>query len=196
MRWSIDEEVLAENNLTFGEFLFLLFNTKDGDVYDCINTLEAKGWGNKDLFDNTKIVLSNKIKTKVVEMLVDSNKLVDNEERFNNLADKLREIFPEGRKPGTTYSWRGSTIEVAKKLKTLIVNYGCKFTDEEAVEATKAYVSSWNGDYKFMKLLKYFILKTKNGERMEKEIQSDLMAFIQNKQMDQQVNGNWAVNLA
>ena len=28
---------------------------------------------------------------------------------FTELAGKLREIYPAGRKPGTNYQWRGST---------------------------------------------------------------------------------------
>lgn len=197
MKWTIDERILAKNGITIQEYLFLLFNAKGGDVHQCVSSLVAKGWGNEDLFDDTKLVLSDNVKDKVFGILVDSDKLVDNkEDEFNDLANKLRELFPEGRKPGTTYSWRGSTIEVSRKLKNLVVKYGCNFTAEEAIEATKAYVESFNGDYKFMKLLKYFILKTPRNNDGGVEVQSDLMTFIQNKQMGQHVNGNWAVDLA
>lgn len=197
MKWTIDERILAKNGITIQEYLFLLFNAKGGDVHQCVSSLVAKGWGNEDLFDDTKLVLSDNVKDKVFGILVDSDKLVDNkEDEFNDLANKLRELFPEGRKPGTTYSWRGSTIEVSRKLKNLVVKYGCHFTAEEAIEATKAYVESFNGDYKFMKLLKYFILKTPRNNDGDVEVQSDLMTFIQNKQMGQHVNGNWAVDLA
>lgn len=197
MRWTINEEILAKNGLTIQEYLFLLFNAKGGDVHECVQSLIDKKWGNEDLFDDTKIVMSNNVKDKVFEILVDSDKLVENrEDEFNSLANKLRELFPEGRKPGTTYSWRGSTLEVSRKLKNLVVKHGCQFTEEEAIAATKAYIESFNGDYKFMKLLKYFILKTPRNNDGDVEVQSDLMTFIENKHMGQRENGNWAVDLA
>ena len=59
MKWSIDEKVLAKNNLTLNEYLFLLFNAREGDVQECIASLVAKGWAEQDLFDETKVVLSD-----------------------------------------------------------------------------------------------------------------------------------------
>lgn len=197
MRWSIDEKVLAENNLTLNEYLFLLFNARGGDVHECITSLVSKGWGGEDLFDDTKVVLSDKARENALNILVDSDKLVeDKQDDFEALAEKLKEIFPEGRKAGTTYSWRGSTAEVARKLKNLVVKYGCRFTHEEAIEATKAYVASFNGDYKYMKLLKYFLLKTPRNNNGDVEIESDFMAYLENKGAAEEHNGNWAVDLA
>lgn len=197
MKISINEKVLSENNLTLNEYLILLFNTRGGDMHQCISSLIEKGWANRDLFDDTKIVLSDNNRTRVLDVMLDSDKLVESkQDEFNDLANKLREIFPEGRKPGTTYSWRGSTIEVARKLKNLVVKYGCEFTANEAIEATKAYVEHWKNDPKYMKLLKYFILKTPRNNDGDVEVQSDLMAYIQNKNMtDPQQPDNWAIDL-
>lgn len=196
MKHTISDEVLAQHGLTLPEYLLLLFNARGGDVRECIESLSHKGWGVKDLFDDTKLVLSDNTRTKVGFVLLDSDERVETKEQeFNDLADKLREIFPKGRKAGTTHSWRGSTMDVANKLKSLVVKYGCTFTEEEAIEATKAYVAAFNGDYKYMKVLKYFILKTPtvNGQV---EVQSDLMSYIQNKDIGEEQNGNWAIDLA
>ena len=179
MKLAIDEKILAENNLSLNEFLLLLFNAREGDVHECITSLIAKGWAGADLFDDTKVVLSDNAKGKVFDVLIDSDKLVENkQDEFIALANELKEIFPEGRKAGTTYSWRGSTAEIAKKLKNLVVKYGCSFTREEAIEATKAYVASFNGDYKYMKLLKYFLLKTPRNNNGDVEVESDFMAYL------------------
>lgn len=197
MKLAIDEKILAKNNLTLNEYLFLLFNARGGDVHECITSLIAKGWAGTDLFDDTKIVLSDNTKGKVFDVLVDSDKLVeDRQDELLALANELKEIFPEGRKAGTTYSWRGSSAEIAKKLKNLIVKYGCTFTREEAIEATKAYVASFNGDYKYMKLLKYFLLKTPRNNNGDVEVESDFMAYLENKGAAEEHNGNWAVDLA
>lgn len=197
MKLAINEKILAENNLTLNEYLFLLFNAKGGDVHECIASLIAKGWAGADLFDDTKVVLSDNTRGKVFDVLIDSDKLVeDKQDEFIALANELKEIFPEGRKAGTTYSWRGSTAEIAKKLKNLVVKYGCTFTREEAIEATKAYVASFNGDYKYMKLLKYFLLKTPRNNNGDVEVESDFMAYLENKGAAEEHNGNWAVDLA
>lgn len=81
------------------------------------------------------------------------------EDRFDELARKMQEVFPEGRKPGTKLMWRDSQPIIAKRLKAVVKKYKAKFTDEQAIEATKKYVSSFNGDYQFMQVLKYFISK-------------------------------------
>lgn len=197
MKWSIDEKVLAKNNLTLNEYLFLLFNAREGDVQECIASLVAKGWAEQDLFDETKVVLSDNTKENTFNVLIDSDKLVENkQDNFDSLANKLREIFPKGNKAGTNYNWRGSTAEIARKLKNLVVRYGCRFTDEEAIEATKAYVASFNGDYKYMKLLKYFLLKTPRNNNGDVEIESDFMTYLENKGAAEEHNGNWVVDLA
>ena len=197
MKWSIDEKVLEKNNLTLNEYLFLLFNARGGDVRECITSLVEKGWASLDLFDETKVVLSDNTKEDTFNVLIDSDKLVENkQDNFDSLANKLREIFPKGNKAGTNYNWRGSTAEIARKLKNLVVKDGCRFTDEEAVEATKAYVASFNGDYKYMKLLKYFLLKTPRNNNGDVEIESDFMTYLENKGVAEENNGNWAVDLA
>ena len=142
-------------------------------------------------------MLSLETKETVQGILLDSDKLVNGkQDDFNALADKLREIFPKGNKAGTNYNWRSSTAEIARKLKNLVVKYNCKFTEEEAIEATKAYVSSFNGDYKYMKLLKYFLLKTPRNNNGDVEIESDFMTYLENKGAAEEHNGNWAVDLA
>lgn len=115
---------------------------------------------------------------------IDSNGL----DRYDKLADKLREIYPQGRKEGTAYMWRDSRAIISKKLKTLVKKFSFQFTDEQAIEATKKYVESFNGDYSFMQLLKYFILKRNNetGEEV-----SQLMSYIENEDCTDAANNSW-----
>lgn len=139
MSISIDEKVLSKWDLTIQEFLFLLFNVKEGDINKCVSSLIQKGWVDKNLFDSTKVVISNNRKEDITTILVDSEK-TETKLEFEELADKLREIFPKGKKPGTTYMWRDTTAVIAKKLKILVTKYNCKFTEEQAIKATQAYV--------------------------------------------------------
>lgn len=197
MKYSIEDKILAESNLTLNEYLFLLFNTIKGDIPTCIDSLIKKGWAERDLFDSTKIVLSDNTKEKVLSILVDSDKIVENKQDFYiNLANKLRELFPKGNKPGTTYNWRSSTAEISRKLKNLAVKYNCKFTEEEAIEATKAYIASFNGDYRYMKLLKYFLLKTPINNNGDVEVESEFMTYLENKDNIEHHDNSWTIDLA
>jgi hypothetical protein len=194
MNISINEEVLSKWNLSLQEFLFLLFNMKEGDVNSCISSLIKKGWVDQNLFDSTKVVISNNRKEDITTILVDSEK-VEAKFEFEELADKLREIFPKGKKPGTTYMWRDTTAVIAKKLKILVTKYNCKFTEEQAIKATKAYVNSFGGNYKYMQLLKYFILKTPTNASGDVELRSDFMSYVDNSEHEEQLREDWMSNM-
>lgn len=107
---------------------------------------------------------------------------------YKTLAEKLKELYPKGYKPGTNYAWRGSTMEIVRKLQTLVIKYNFKFTEEEAIEATKKYVDSFNGDYRFMRLLKYFLLKTIRDGEGGTDISSEFMSLIENGAQEPEEN--------
>lgn len=194
MNISISEEVLSKWDLSIQEFLFLLFSVKEGDINECISSLIRKGWVDKNLFDTTKVVISNNRKEDIATILVDSEK-VETKLEFEELADKLREIFPKGKKPGTTYMWRDTTAVIAKKLKILVTKYNCKFTEEQAIKATQAYVNSFGGNYKYMQLLKYFILKTPTNASGDVELRSDFMSYVDNEGHEEQLREDWMSNM-
>jgi hypothetical protein len=194
MNISINEEVLSKWNLNIKEFLFLLFNVKDGDIQECISSLVSKGWVDKNLYDSTKVVISNNRKEDITTILVDSEK-TETKFEFEELANKLREVFPKGKKPGTTYMWRDTTAVIAKKLKILVTKYNCKFTEEQAIKATQAYVNSFGGNYKYMQLLKYFILKTPTNASGDVELRSDFMSYIDNEGQEEQLREDWMSNM-
>ena len=197
MKWTIDSNILDKYNLSMDEFVLLLFLARGGNVQECMNSLLAKKWAERNIFHPDQVVLSLETKETVQGILLDSDRLVNGkQDDFESLANQLREIFPKGNKAGTNYNWRGSTAEIARKLKNLVVKYGCKFTDEEAIEATTAYEASFNGDYKYMKLLKYFLLKTPRNNNGDVEIEADFMTYLENKGVAEEYNGNWAVDLA
>jgi hypothetical protein len=194
MNISISDEVLSKWGLSIQEFLFLLFSVKEGDINECISSLIRKGWVDKNLFDARKVVISNNRKEDIATILVDSEK-VETKLEFEELADKLREIFPKGKKPGTTYMWRDTTAVIAKKLKILVTKYNCKFTEEQAIKATQAYVNSFGGNYKYMQLLKYFILKTPTNASGDVELRSDFMSYVDNEGHEEQLREDWMSNM-
>ena len=196
MKLTIDQTILDKNNLTLEEFLVLYLGAKDVDIESVSQSLIAKGLADKDLFSNGRIVVSDKVKDLVSTISIDSDKnVIDKDSEFTELATELREIYPAGRKDGTTYMWRGTTAEVAKKLKTLVVKYGFTINKEDVIKATKEYVSSFNGNYKYMQLLKYFILKSVRDADGNVDVKSELMSIIENSgQLDAQ-REDWVSNM-
>ena len=110
------------------------------------------------------------------------------EDRYDKLAKKMQELFPEGKKPGTKLMWRDSQAIIAKKLKAVVKKYGAKFSDEQAIEATKKYVESFNGDYQFMQVLKYFISKR---NQLTGEETSQFLSYLENAGQEDVSNDSW-----
>ena len=196
MKLTIDQTILENNNLTLEEFLVLFLSAKEVDIGDISQSLVAKGFADKDLFSSGKLVISDKVKDLISTISIDSDKnVIDKDSEFTELATELREIYPAGRKEGTTYMWRGTTAEVAKKLKTLVVKYGFVINKESVIKATKEYVNSFNGNYRYMQLLKYFILKSVKDADGNVDIKSELMSIIENSgQLDAQ-REDWVSNM-
>lgn len=190
MKLTVDEYILDKYNLSLNEFLVLYLSANSVNIKSCMESLIKKGLAYKDMFYADSIVVSNNIKDTVSSIIIESDKnIIDKDQQFTDLANKLRELYPAGRKEGTTYMWRGTTAEIAKKLKTLVVKYGYSFTEEQVIKATKEYINSFNGNYKRMRLLKYFILKSEKDADDNINVISELMSFIENEgQLDSERN--------
>ena len=196
MKLTIDQTILDKNNLTLEEFLVLFLSAREVDIGVISQSLVAKGLADKDLFSSGKLVISDKVKDLVSTIPIESDKnVIDKDSEFTELATELREIYPAGRKDGTTYMWRGTTAEVAKKLKTLVVKYGYTINKEDVLKATKEYVNSFNGNYRYMQLLKYFILKSVKDADGNVDIKSELMSLIENSDQIDTQRDDWVSNM-
>lgn len=182
MKLTIDQSILDKHNLSIGEFMLLYLSANGIDIKTCRDNILTKGLAHEDLFSKCNVVVSDNVKELVSTIIIDSDKnIIDKDSEFIELANKLRELYPAGKKEGTTYTWRGTTAEVAKKLKTLVAKYGYSFTPEQAINATKEYIRSFNGDYQKMRLLKYFILKSVVDADGNVNVISELMDLIENE---------------
>ncbi len=155
------------------------------------------------------ITLSNTGEFVAEGIMAESNAGNSSDDRYVNLANKLREIFPAGKKPGYAYTWRDSPSCIVDRLKKFFLKYrpmfdkkGIDYSDEAIIRATKEYVDSFNGNYQYMQLLKYFIWKNKvTGEEVvrgrvvgEVERQSQLAAYLEDNK-DKKVSHDWDVEL-
>ena len=112
---------------------------------------------------------------------------------IEELADKLRDVYPSGKIYNTNYYYRCNRQDIINKLKTFFKIYGTKYTDEQIINATRKYIKSFNGNYTYLKLLKYFIWK---DERLKGEsVQSLLADFIENESSEDTTNDDWTIEL-
>ena len=197
MKYIIDTEILEREDIELDEALYLLSVYKKKPIN--FNTVQKAKVENKILkFENPRdpVKITPKGQSFIESVLAKSKIHVssDNLERYRDLADKMREVYPKGLKPGTNYQWRDSTAIIADRLMKLVAKYNIEFTDEEAVAATKRYIASFNGNYKYMQILKYFISKQKPVEGAPAEQNSQFLSFLQNEESTIE-NQDWTANL-
>lgn len=182
MNITINTKILQKHNISLGEFLLMLLGYFNIDLEDCHNSLIRKLLAENNVMKNMGIVLSNNNKDLVAQILLESNeKVINSGIDFDELANALMNCYPQGNKPGTTHKWRGTADIIAQKLRTLVAVHDFHFTPEEAIQATKNYVSSFEPPYQDMMLLRSFLLTTKKSPIDDiSEIDSLFMTYIEN----------------
>ena len=196
MDFHINKEILAKSGISVDMAFYLAsIYFEKPYTYDTFDLASKQGLITYNHLDRYNLPIQPKLTREGVE-LVESiflnsefkgSKGIDTD-RYDELADRLRELYPKGRKEGTSYLWRDSHAKIANKLRTLVKKYNFKFTDEQAINATKRYIESFNGNYSYMQLLKYFILKK---DKDTGEENSQLMSYIENEDCTDAANDDW-----
>lgn len=171
----INDALLEKYSLTLEEALFLILCDLPV-TQDMIESLQERGL----LIEES---LSPKGESFVADLLNDTKRFPSSDARIERLAERLMEVFPKGKKEGTPYYWKGNKKEIKDKLKKFFVYFGNSYTDDQIVQAARMYVASFNGDYRFMRLLKYFIWKNdikRDAESASVEQVSELASYIEN----------------
>lgn len=163
MKYVIDESVCEEHGLTLAETLCLLACKTCTNIYDLIEQMKERELLSKQTDSPCPTMHWD---DEVSSVLLESDKVVPVKDRCAGLAEQLRELFPKGIKTGSA-AWRGNVREITLRLQKFFKLYGNKWTDEEIINATQRYVDHFNGDYKFMRILKYFIMKS--DKKMDEE---------------------------
>lgn len=138
------------------------------------------------------LLLSNFEREIIISMEQNKNIGRDIIDDIQELAEKMQALMPPGKKPDTIFYWKGNKNEIKSKLLKFFSEYGTDYTMDEILDATKRYVDSFNGNFTYMRLLKYFIYKqeVKNGERIDV---SELATFLENK--DEGTSGHHIIGL-
>lgn len=189
----INKNVIDSNNSTIAEVLALLYYYYNKELDVGINPAIEKGFISKRYFDGKTVkegyFLTQKGIDFIENIILESDKDDSIEVDFNNLATKLRELYPEGKKPGTNYYWRDNNPTIVKKLKVFFKRYG-NYSQEQIIDATKRYVESFNNNQNYMQLLKYFIWKNKADGSED----SELLNYLENTEIIN-LNSDWTTIL-
>lgn len=190
----ISKEGCNQNGVSISEALLLLSIHNDTDFQQAQKSLISKGYitANRN-FESRKNEwkTTNKGKEILDSIIVDSSKDPQPKEQLEKLAASLKEIFPKGKKEGTNYYWAEGVALIVRRLKLFFKKYGNNYTNEQIIDAARSYVKGFNSDYKYMKLLKYFILKEKVGVDGEVEGESELINYIENAGQEDVMKTDW-----
>ena len=189
-----------------------VFEVKDVDIEGLFHKLEDKGLiissiystdnNTKPPFQHVCYSLIEKGRQALADNCVSNSNILKTanrdsvKKRCDALAPKLMAIYPMGKKPGTNVQWRGYKGGISEKLQKLLLT-GNVFTDDEAIEATKSYVSGFNGMYTNMRALPYFLGKNEVvGGEVKKTC--DFMSYVEDIRSNPQqknLSVDWEVQL-
>lgn len=201
MMYSLDCKVIERNGLTIGEVLLMIAVANNVNFSEAHEAVLSKGLISTSYDPKSHIpsgfFITNKGRDILNGIILDSDKKVGVDslvERIESLVPKLQELYPQGKNFNNQY-WRGNKTDIKRKLQIFFKKYGENYTDEQVLRATKSYVEGFNGDYKFMRLLQYFIWKEEIKDGTKVPI-SELANYIENADQTNDLTSDWTSTLA
>lgn len=186
MKITIDEDVCRKNGLELSDLFAILY-------VRCTDDVEK----HKEYIANNEIIVNRDnqyfidaaYSELVDSILLTSDKSIPEKLDCEKLAIDMRQLFPKGIKTGSS-AWRGNLREITLRLQKFFKLYGSDWTEEQILAATKRYIDSFNGDTKFMRILKYFILKSEKkfneeGKFVVEEV-SELATWLENDDLEKE----------
>lgn len=196
MKITIDEDACKKVKLSLPEVLMITLVKTGVNIETLLEQMKEKQiLVEEHTLLGTNLLVTQRWSDLSDKALLSADKSVPDNKRLENLAKSLMEVFPAGKKEGTSQYWKGNLRDNTLRLAKFFKLYGDKYTDEQMIEAAKNYVSSHNGKYQYMRLLKYFIWKdarkvNSEGEGYIEEV-SDLAAFIENAKDEKNLKDDW-----
>ena len=188
MKLIIDSDACLNNGTCIGEVLLLYEYALKISPESMKQSLIDKGYITNagDLFG--RYTATDKAVKLLDSVLADSS--VDDDTKITELATKLKELYPKGKKEGTNQFWADGVSIIVKRLKIFYKKYGF-YDNDIIIKATEDYIKSFNGDYRFMKTLKYFLWSEKVNKAGEVEPTSDLLTYIENAGEIDELSDDW-----
>lgn len=193
----ISESECIKHGLTVEEVLAILLFKSCDNVSLLAAKLVEKQVLVKDIIDK-RYHVTQRWDDEVCSILLDSDKTKEEISRVEKLSIALQEVFPAGKKEGTIHYWRGNKREIGLRLKKFLALYNDNYTDEQIIKAASDYVQSFNGQYQYMRILKYFLWKDEKKEDEDGTSRvvsvSDLANYIENSGSTD-LRDDWTSNL-
>lgn len=191
MRLTIDSKICAKHQLNVNEFFLLHLIMQGQDCKNMIETLVRRGILQEQ---DGKCIIPDITKSVVNDILVECGN-IDNK-NLDTLAMKMQKCFPMGKPQGSIAYYRSNKREIIFQLQKFFLQYG-NYSDEDIIAATKMFVDSFNGNYKYLPVITNFILKSTKtldelGNPVVKE-SSQLATQLENKQQEKE-GGRVAIN--
>ena len=195
----LSKEGCNNNDITVAEAFLLLIIHNKYNLGAAQRDLITKGYITAERDENGNSTSGWRVTRTGAEIInhviADSDKYQRPEDDLNTLAKKLKEIFPKGKKDGTNMYWAEGILLIVRRLKLFFKKYGNEYTEDEIITAAQKYVQSFNGNYQYMKTLKYFIFKEKVGVGKDVEGESELLNYIENAGQEESLRNDWMSNM-
>jgi len=182
MKFTIDEDVVRKTStpdgvtLTLPEIVTLLLTKLTDNPHEMIDDLYNRGILVKShtlLYQPLKpFVKYNNLLQKILLL---SDNSIPSESALTPLAKALKEIYPKGRKSDSVY-WQDGLSATVDRLKSLYKHFPeiKEYSQDQILEATKAYISLFPEDKTYMRTLSYFLWKR------DETLSSDLIKMLEN----------------
>lgn len=198
MNYIINEDICKKKGMDLPSLLAVLLVKTGVNITELFNNLIKKEILVRDMFSEGLLV-TQRWDSVCSDILLSADKSIPSEERLLPLVDALMQIFPAGKKEGTTLYWKGNRKDNKERLQKFFKLYGNKYSDEQILQAAMKYVESFNGQYAYMRTLKYFIWKDERkinneGKTYIEEV-SDLASYIENAGQEENLKDDWVSTL-
>ena len=198
MNYIINEDICKKKGMDLPSLLAVLLVKTGVNITELFNNLIKKEILVRDMFSEGLLV-TQRWDSICSDILLSADKSIPSEERLLPLVDALMQIFPAGKKEGTTLYWKGNRKDNKERLQKFFKLYGNKYSDEQILQAAMKYVESFNGQYAYMRTLKYFIWKDERkinneGKTYIEEV-SDLASYIENAGQEENLKDDWVSTL-
>ena len=194
-----NKEKLKKLDTTPQEMAALLCIFYDVNMEEELSNLLKKGYissyGVKP-DSNMPYVVYNKGRKLITDVAMSFNSKLKPFTDYTELATRLKALFPKGKKEGTNNYWAEGIAVLVRRLQLFNHKYPNKYTDDEIVNAAERYVKSFNGQYRTMRTLKYFLFKEEVNAAGENEGVSDLLNVLEAGESDSNSIGfDWDTNV-
>lgn len=198
MNYIINEDICKKKGMDLPSLLAVLLVKTGVNITELFNNLIKKEILVRDMFSEG-LMVTQRWDSICSDILLSADKSIPSEERLFPLIDSLMSIFPAGKKEGTSQYWKGNRKDNKERLQKFFKLYGNKYSDEQILQAARKYVESFNGQYAYMRTLKYFIWKDERkinneGKTYIEEV-SDLASYIENAGQEESLKDDWVSTL-